>query len=55
MKIFFIFVLSKLFLSVVSASTSKMTAADSVESVDWSAAILDSVDPGREFGPFPVR
>ena len=53
--LFLIIVLSKLFPRVFSASTSKMTATDSVGSVDWSAAILDSVDPGREFDPFSIR
>ena len=35
-------VLSKLFPRVFSVSTSKMTGTNSVESVDWSAVILDS-------------
>ena len=34
--------LSKLFPRVFSASTSEMAATDSVESVNWPAAILDS-------------
>ena len=39
---FLIIVLSKLFPRVFSASTSEMAATDSVESVNWPAAILDS-------------
>ena len=35
-------VLSKLFPRVFSVSTSKMMGTNSVESVDWSAVILDS-------------
>ena len=39
---FLIIDLSKLFSRVFSASTSETAASDSVESMDWPAAILDS-------------
>ena len=56
------FIVSYLFLITVSSKLFpgsslclEMTATDSVEFVNWSAAILDSVNPGREFDPFSIR